>query len=90
MKNAPVLVIKRDSNGDYKHLTLPTDGEVCTKYYYSWRWWACVVGMCGGRVYYIHTHTHTQPELNIVASFDRRGERIVTGSSKGKVHVCTS
>jgi len=26
-----------------------------------------------------------QPELNIVASFDRRGERIVTGSSKGKV-----
>ena len=28
-----------------------------------------------------------QPELNIVASFDRRGERIVTGSSKGKVHT---
>ena len=28
-----------------------------------------------------------QPELNIVASFDRRGERIVTGSSKGKVSV---
>ena len=26
-----------------------------------------------------------QPELNIVASFDRRGGRIVTGSSKGKV-----
>ena len=30
---------------------------------------------------------HLQPELNIVASFDRRGERIVTGSSKGKVYV---
>ena len=28
-----------------------------------------------------------QSELNIVASFDRRGERIVTGSSKGKVHL---
>ena len=27
------------------------------------------------------------PELNIVASFDRRGERIVTGSSKGKVQL---
>ena len=30
---------------------------------------------------------HLQPELNIVASFDRRGERIVTGSSKGKVRT---
>lgn len=28
-----------------------------------------------------------QSELNIVASFDRRGERIVTGSSKGKVLI---
>jgi hypothetical protein len=28
MKNAPVLVIKNSSNGDYKHITLPTDGEV--------------------------------------------------------------
>lgn len=25
--------------------------------------------------------------MNIVASFDRRGERIVSGSSKGKVRV---
>ena len=28
MKNAPVLVVKQSSNGDYKHVTLPTDGEV--------------------------------------------------------------
>ena len=28
MKNAPVLVIKNSSNGEYKHITLPTDGEV--------------------------------------------------------------
>jgi thiamine pyrophosphokinase len=28
MKNAPVLVIKNSSNGDYNHITLPTDGEV--------------------------------------------------------------
>ena len=30
MKNAPVLVVKQSSNGDYKHVTLPTDGKVCT------------------------------------------------------------
>lgn len=35
---------------------------------------------------YIHVLV-LQSELNIVASFDRRGERIVTGSSKGKVHL---
>ena len=52
---------------------------------------------------YTHTHAHThskwcldqqlaflQSVLNIVASFDRRGERIVTGSSKGKVHSTIS
>lgn len=34
MKNAPVLVVKKKSDGDYKHFTLPTDGEVrtCTSY----------------------------------------------------------
>ena len=34
MKNAPVLVIKNSSNGEYKHITLPTDGEV-GKYMYA-------------------------------------------------------
>ena len=28
LKNAPVLVMKNSSNGDYKHITLPMDGEV--------------------------------------------------------------
>ena len=30
-----------------------------------------------------------QPDGNVVASFDRRGQFIITGNSRGKVSVCT-
>ncbi|CAI8043118.1 Retinoblastoma-binding protein 5 [Geodia barretti] len=41
---------------------------------------------------YTHTPLPTdgESEINIVASFDRRGERIVTGSSKGKILIIDS
>ena len=79
MKNVPVLVTRGNDN-DYKHSPLPIDGEVC------------VYALTPSHPHILTlSHPHTlQPELNIVASFDRRGDRIVTGSSKGKVLIIDS
>ena len=72
MKNVPLVVRRQDDQ--YTHTPLPTDGEVHILYiqclYAPTVWLSSIL---------------LQSELNIVASFDRRGERIVTGSSKGKV-----
>ncbi len=63
------VLVSREESGEYKHTPLPTDGEVTT----------IILSLL------LYLSLLLQPELNIVASFDRRGDRVVTGSSKGKV-----
>ena len=89
MKSAPVLLRKKAEEEDYDHISLPTQGEVNDAAAAAVVVVAVVVVVVAAAAFLLSLPpTHLlQSELNIVASFDRRGDRIVTGSSKGKMLI---